>query len=637
MEVVAVLGCVAAVVSAYKDGGKIVKQIKAKRAAKKALAPTKSLESSLERGPIAVEQAKDNGIERYGSLFATGDQIATEALRNILIALQGTLLRHLWSASEDDNMTDFHMLVDASDFGRIQSVTVLNELYMRMAQAAPLQNMQLPIGEPTADSGSIWEYANPTSAAPSHQVASQVLAKSPPVPTLFDRNLPPEDSTSKKDPGKSPVFARRKWRVFPSSTRKLESEIASGSLAPSNSRESALDDSPPAIKFGGNVSSTGNSSSRVTSEGSIPPRDFADDLWKLSSELSIDEENPWREEPSTSNGGVKKAAAPELSPATGIMAYMPRREAASVEDPPRPLREPKPMRRVAAYKPRKQPKSDAPPVAESGTRPESMGTQKKFPFMPRRRTTANVTQDATQPHMHNVAHTISPIISRTQTNQSALLGSRHPYGGYCKGAYKLQVGLDKESVNLRNQSTSMTGQSNYWACASSKCAYEGPACRKGKNWTFDDTVRVSDAVQYRWAFLAKCHVALSKVKNGQYDYQCVFCGIQPPSNNVYRGEKAFIEHVSQQHRGRQPDPSVLDKICCIYGRVALEEEDFDVNLTPKEDPPLVHRQISVDTPNLLTGSPDHNATPDDEVFEWPAIGGLSSPSQRELQGCLPLL
>lgn len=73
MEVVAVIGCVAAVVSAYKDGGQIVKQIKAKRAAKKAPPPTVTLETSLERGPPAVEQAKDNGIERYGPKFATGD------------------------------------------------------------------------------------------------------------------------------------------------------------------------------------------------------------------------------------------------------------------------------------------------------------------------------------------------------------------------------------------------------------------------------------------------------------------------------------------------------------------------------------------------------------------------------------
>ncbi len=73
VEVIAIIGCVAAVVSAYKDGGQIVKQIKAKRAARKAPPPTVALEQSLERGPPAVEQAKDNGIERYGPKFAMGD------------------------------------------------------------------------------------------------------------------------------------------------------------------------------------------------------------------------------------------------------------------------------------------------------------------------------------------------------------------------------------------------------------------------------------------------------------------------------------------------------------------------------------------------------------------------------------
>lgn len=148
---------------------------------------------------------------------------------------------------------------------------------------------------------------------------------------------------------------------------------------------------------------------------------------------------------------------------------------------------------------------------------------------------------------------------------------------------------------------------------------------------FDDTVRVSNAVQYRWTFLAKCHVALSKVRNGQYDYQCVFCGVQSSSDNLYRGERAFIEHVSQQHRGQQPDPSISDKICCIYGRVALEEENFDVNLTPRADSPLVHRQVFSDTPDLIDGSPDHNATPDDGEFEWPAIEYLAGTSITQQQ------
>ena len=77
MEVIAVIGCVAAVVSAYKDGGKIVKKIKEGRQRRKAPSPPDFLEKSLERGPAAVEQAKEFGLERYGPKFAVGDSECT--------------------------------------------------------------------------------------------------------------------------------------------------------------------------------------------------------------------------------------------------------------------------------------------------------------------------------------------------------------------------------------------------------------------------------------------------------------------------------------------------------------------------------------------------------------------------------
>ena len=92
LEIFAVVGVVAAVVSAYHDGGNIVRQIKTKRAAKRAPPPTINLETSLERGPPAVEQSRDYGIERYGPRFARGDgkyysllevrPIANESLRH---------------------------------------------------------------------------------------------------------------------------------------------------------------------------------------------------------------------------------------------------------------------------------------------------------------------------------------------------------------------------------------------------------------------------------------------------------------------------------------------------------------------------------------------------------------------------
>ena len=73
MEVVAIINCVAAVVSAFKDGAFIVQQIKEKRHARKALPPTTLLEESLRKGSQAVEEAKEDGIQKFGSEFAIGD------------------------------------------------------------------------------------------------------------------------------------------------------------------------------------------------------------------------------------------------------------------------------------------------------------------------------------------------------------------------------------------------------------------------------------------------------------------------------------------------------------------------------------------------------------------------------------
>ena len=410
------------------------------------------------------------------------------------------------------------------------------------AQAAPLQQSPVPGWKRTTASGAVWEYENPTDAGSSNQDASHLLKQ------------PVQDSS------RSPYLALKRLGIFSSRTHKSDSTY-----------EIALPASPPGIHLqerGPSVESLApEMTTRDPAGGAIAPSAWND--------LSIDQENPWREEVSISNRGVYKAALPETS-------IDKRRDTCPASKEMTESREPKskPMGRIAPYKPPKRLKFRAPPRAESGNPTESKSTQKRFSFLPGRRS-------APPPQNHNQTATASSSASRTQTNQSDTLGSHQPYGGYCKGAYKLQVGLEKESVNRRNQSVSMTGQAIYWACASSKCAFEGPACKKGKKWIFDETVFRTDGVQYRWSFLAKCHVAASRVYDGKYDYQCVFCDVQPSSRSVHRGQNAFMEHVSQQHRGQRPDPTIWDKIhgrvACIYGRVADEEESFDVNLSPKEE------------------------------------------------------
>jgi len=174
----------------------------------------------------------------------------------------------------------------------------------------------------------------------------------------------------------------------------------------------------------------------------------------------------------------------------------------------------------------------------------------------------------------------SPDTFRRQSTNESKPPFDDLYGGFCKGAYKLQVGL-KDGLKLRNQSGSFQGEGYYWACGSSKCAFEGLACKEGKEWTFDDSIHRSCGVRYRWAFLAKSHIAMSKAKNGIYDYRCVFCVFQGQESPVFRKTKVLIEHVSS-HRGQSLDDGILRRTNCIDLRQAADEEEFDINLTPAD-------------------------------------------------------
>ena len=178
MEAIAIIGCIAAVVSAYRDGGVSVDKIKQKRLARQAPPPPRLLEDSLARGPRAVEEAKVSGVERFRDKYA--DKLALDSLKDILIDLQGSLIRHLRQAQEDDNMNDFTTLVDASDIGRIRTVTVLNDLYVRVAKAniVPQQSFR-DIGSFTAQqqdslaSSVVSQVANSPPAGPNNAKSIQ--------------------------------------------------------------------------------------------------------------------------------------------------------------------------------------------------------------------------------------------------------------------------------------------------------------------------------------------------------------------------------------------------------------------------------------------------------------------------------
>ena len=185
---------------------------------------------------------------------------------------------------------------------------------MRMAaQAAPLHQSSVPGWKCTTDSGAVWEDENSTDAISPSKDASHLLKRRLPAPSLNPRNPPPEDPV--QNPNKSPNIAWKKWGILPSRTRKSGSESFSEGLASDSTYKVALPVSPPGVHsresgpFGESLSPEMISkcpfSTRGPAGGAVAPS-----AWK---DLSIDQDNPWREEVSISNAGVYKAASSETS------------------------------------------------------------------------------------------------------------------------------------------------------------------------------------------------------------------------------------------------------------------------------------------------------------------------------------
>ena len=119
--------------------------------------------------------------------------------------------------------------------------------------------------------------------------------------------------------------------------------------------------------------------------------------------------------------------------------------------------------------------------------------------------------------------------------------------GFCKGAFRLQIGLEAKAFKLANRPVGYSGMISTWRCE--KCVFEGPVHNtsvlvEGKKKPsykpvklFDPKVRISETqgIRYKWAFLAKCHVVMKGMvpfdtalgKSGAWgSFGCIFCAAE---------------------------------------------------------------------------------------------------------------
>ncbi|OAP60497.1 hypothetical protein AYL99_05499 [Fonsecaea erecta] len=243
------------------------------------------------------------------------------------------------------------------------------------------------------------------------------------------------------------------------------------------------------------------------------------------------------------------------------------------------------------------------------------------------------------PSVHTVASSTAPSVTPLVTTGPIILPTDKNLLGFCKGAFRLQAGMERKAFAIANRPHGLSGMTSYWRCE--KCNYEGPVHntvntsddkkKKGKpERVFDPRVRLSEGggIRYRWAFLARCHVSLKGMapidtpsgRDGSFgSFGCIFCCAEGKNrgwvhlsttasnmagttgsiksgrgnNNAAKTEgvttpifgnvSSFMQHLENVHRHQDgwPNAEMVGRFRVVVGRTApVEETGWEVNFVP---------------------------------------------------------
>ncbi|MCJ1470871.1 hypothetical protein MMC07_009518 [Pseudocyphellaria aurata] len=544
LELLAVVACVAAVCSAYHDGAELVHQIKAKRKAKKALqqvpssqnSSTAELEASLHRGEDVVRNQYDRDFRRFGDSFAHGDrecclcssivtssfmthgdlEIARDALKDIIIHLQGQVISNLKIQWQQDTFVDFNALQDVSDASQDRAIMVLMQLQQRIITSAPIEDLKPP---------PLFSLPVPLNKQLPPQLNYPVpLSNHPPSHPTYQLTVPPISSAS--DSLNFP---------FPTSQSHQPSTPPSQSAATSAGTEKK-----------GHFST-------VPSFGFFSRQPKA----KHAPKHSMNESMETRSQPPPIKSDQR---ASRYEPSALNDLNFRQRPAVEVSDPSRRLNSIS-TTSSGVFEPETP---DFNPWIIQRSPSPSQGSQASVSTNSQRRVPAS---------------TLEVVMSNLSMSPKDLLPCEsNKFAGFCKGAWRLQIGDKKKAMDERQRPGGMYSANRYWQC--SKCKFEGRmVVHDKKTKSYDTRIFTAEGVQFRWEFLFKSHVESREDTPDplQANFGCIFCCAEARGTPTFGGINSFMTHL-QEHRDRLPTGEVLYRMNCLVGRRAGPKENFDINL-----------------------------------------------------------
>lgn len=445
--------------------------------------------------------------------------IARDALKDIIIHLQGQVIANLKVQWQQDVYVDFGALQDVSDATQDQAVLVLLQLQQRIITAAPIKSLKPaplfsnpdPLGMRNLAHTLPHISATPTSSSPAS--ISQFPAPPAPPPAYRPASPPLESPRPSLALSEAPLVDTEldKKGHFPSLTK-------IGIFR----RASKADQTSKNVSFPTESNTiTPFSGDSYNGAGPIPnSKNRPDDASSLPKQLTR------YDSMSTTSSGVfgTEPETPEFH-----SWKLPKPSSSSVRSHP----------------------------SASSTSHYSQKTSGSF--------------DVSPPHP-------SPAARISLDVKDLLPAQANQYAGFCKGAWRLQIGDKKKATMERRRPGGLYSATPYWQC--SKCRFEGQMVHDNKNRAgYDTRVMIAEGVQFRWVFLFKSHVKTrDNMQNPmQASFGCIFCCAEGRGTPTYGGVRSLMAHM-QEHRDRLPRGEVLYRMNCLVGRRAGPDEDFDINL-----------------------------------------------------------
>lgn len=534
LELLAVVACVAAVCSAYHDGAELVHQIKAKRKARRALHQevssqnfsTSELEKSLTRGEEVVRSQYDRDFRRFGASFEFGDRKCYSTPSN------QSVWTHIIPEIARDALKDVTI-----DLQR----QVISNLKIQWQQDTLVDFDALQDASDSTQDRAILVLMHLqqriiTAGSIENLIPPPLFASQFPV-----NNRNPTHLTQRIAAPPSPPPSEVSSGTFPAPFDYAPSTFLTPSSAATEAQTEKKSSRYP--RFWRSKGAKRSSDGSIESRFKMPPSQS--DEHKHCYDIGASQETVIRHHPAME---IFDTRHPSIS-TTSSGAF----------EPETPDFNPWVVQGSPALS-RNSPGSSF-----------SSGSRHRVPTS---------TLEAFAPPMSNLSVIPKDILSiNVSMNPKDLLPSEaNKFAGFCKGAWRLQIGDKKKAMGERERLIGMYTTNKYWQC--SRCNFEGRmVIRDKKTKGYDNRITATEGIQLRWEFLFKSHVEFRDINSDPLSasFGCMFCCAEGRGTPTFGGIQSLMGHL-QEHRDRLPSGEVLYRMNCLVGRRAEPTEDFDINL-----------------------------------------------------------